>query len=102
MRSGPGEDQVLVAALELGPAEVGGLEVLGLEQRAHRAVEDEDPLGQRRPEARDALVAAHRFFPGEEEDPERRAGVLGVHLAVEVLEAGAAELRSRSAGWKPR
>ena len=43
---GPREDQVLVAALELGAAEVLGGEVLRLEPRAHRAVEDEDALAR--------------------------------------------------------
>ena len=41
---GPGEHEVLVATLELGPAEVVGREVAALDPRAERAVEDEHPL----------------------------------------------------------
>ena len=43
---GPGDDEVLVAALEIGPAEILRGEVRLLEHRPHRAVDDEDPLRQ--------------------------------------------------------
>ena len=39
----PRDDQVVVAALERGAAEVGRRQLERLEARAHRAVEDEDP-----------------------------------------------------------
>ncbi len=42
----PGQDEVLVAALELRAAEVLGRQVVRLEPRPRRAVEDEDPLGE--------------------------------------------------------
>ena len=41
---GPGEHEVLVAALERGTAEVVGAEVLVLHPRAEGAVEDERPV----------------------------------------------------------
>ena len=43
---GPGEHEVLVAALERGAAEVVGAEVLALDPGAERAVEDQDALAQ--------------------------------------------------------
>ena len=44
---GPGEDEVLVAALERGSAEVVGAEVAALDPGAEGAVEDDDPFGER-------------------------------------------------------
>ncbi len=44
---GAGLDQPLVAALELGPAEVVGAQAEQLQVRPHGAVEDDDPLAQR-------------------------------------------------------
>ena len=43
---GPGLDEPLVAALELGSAEVVRTEVEQLQVRPHGAVEDDDPLAQ--------------------------------------------------------
>jgi hypothetical protein len=45
---GPALDQELVAAVELGPAEVVGGEVPGLDRGAHGAVDDEDALLEQR------------------------------------------------------
>ena len=43
---GPRQHEVLVAALQVGAAEVVGAEVEVLDRRAHGAVEDEDPLAE--------------------------------------------------------
>ncbi len=48
--AGPAGGQHLVAALQVGPAEVVGVEGAQLQVGAQRPVEDEDPLGQRREE----------------------------------------------------
>src|SRR5262249_51697613 len=62
---GAAEDEGLVAALQPGASEVRGLQRPGLDERTHRAVEDEDALGERLAETLDALVGrgAHRFSP---------------------------------------
>ena len=56
---GAGEDQVLVAALVLGAAEVPGGEVATLEVRPRRAVEDDDALGEKGAQAIAAGGGAH-------------------------------------------
>ena len=43
---GAGEDEVLVAALEVGTAEIVGAEITALDPGAEGAVEDQDALGQ--------------------------------------------------------
>ncbi len=61
---GPGLDQDLVAALPAGPAEVLGTETGGLEHRAGRAVEHEDPLVHQGPEfGRPVVIPVHGASP---------------------------------------
>ena len=55
---GAGEDEVLVAAFELGAAEVVGGEVQGLDRGAHGAVEDEDALVEQRFDAAAGLSSS--------------------------------------------
>ena len=57
----PGLDQPLVAALEVGSAEVVGSEAEQLQVRAHGAVEDDDALAQRL-----QVAAGGRVEPAEE------------------------------------
>ena len=57
---GPREVQVLVAAVERGAAEIGRAEAGGLDHRAHRAVQDEDPARERIAERGPTL--GHRFI----------------------------------------
>ncbi len=52
-----GQDEILVAALEVGTAEVLGAEIEGLDRRPHGAVEHEDALGEESLEKRRALCA---------------------------------------------
>ena len=59
-----GLDEALVAALELGPAEVVGAEAEQLQVRAHGAVEDDDALAQRLQVACDATGRADRGVRG--------------------------------------
>jgi hypothetical protein len=59
-----GQDQMLVATLELGTAEVGSAELRRLDRRAHGAVEYEDPLPQELlDEERSLLVWVHVSLP---------------------------------------
>ena len=54
----PGQDEVLVAALELAAAEVVRRQVLPLEPRSGGPVEDEDPLREELVERLGALLLA--------------------------------------------
>ena len=53
---GPGENQVLIAALVVQAAEVVGTQVAGLYRRAHRAVQHQDALSQRGFQVVDSLI----------------------------------------------
>src|SRR5439155_1743205 len=55
--------QVLVAALVVRAAEVGGREARRLEHRAHRPVEDEDAAGERVAKCRHSVIVAHMTMP---------------------------------------
>ncbi len=57
---GPGDDQILIAPVEIRAAEVGGREVPGLDGGAHGAVEDQDPLPKELLEQSGALTLGSR------------------------------------------
>src|SRR4030095_3184069 len=66
---GPGDHEVLVAPLEVGPAEILGGEVPLLDHRPHRAVDHEDALGEEADEVlragaeREGGIVHFSFFP---------------------------------------
>src|SRR5262249_46046702 len=100
----PGQDQVLVAALQLRPAEVRCLEILPLDERAHRAVEDEDPRGQRLAKLLDPLLGggAHRFSPEMRNTRKGELACRGWTSRVKRSKPARASVRSRTSGAKPR
>ena len=63
MRSGRVSDEVLVAALEGGAAEVVGAEVLALDPGPEGAVEDQDPLVGGGEEVRHRRAKGYRSVP---------------------------------------
>jgi hypothetical protein len=52
---GPGDDQVLVAAFQLGVAEIGCAQVGLLQHGAHRAIQDQDAFADEFPQGQALL-----------------------------------------------